>query len=308
MIFSNFFNLAFLKFPIYLPILYGLILYSFPDYESALVFFTLLLLAEPHFGATWPFFLTKENRPEIINNKLEYIFIPIMIVVGSFFAYFLINYYFLIIFFAANVYHVTKQSFGVSKLFLKKGEEIKFHEIVIYSYGLIFFIIGIVRFYLNLIPEGQIIVLNLIIIFSIILILLFYIYYFGFSQNVLSLLTGIIIFYPICFVSSPIHGIIMGVTMHYVQYLSLTYKIQLKREEEKSTKFSYFNINYITIVAVYGIIMSILSLNNTDQSEIFRYLIILPIIGQLLHFYIDSLLWKFSSKHNRDVTLKFIKT
>lgn len=308
MIFSNFFNLIFLKFPIYLPILYGLILYSFPGYESALVFFTLLLLAEPHFGATWPFFLAKENRPEIINNKLEYIFIPSMIVVGSFFAYFLINYYFLIIFFAANVYHVTKQSFGVSKLFLKKEGEIKFHEIVIYSYGFIFFIVGIVRFYLNLIPESQIIVLNLIIIFSIIFILLFYIYYFGFSQNVLSLLTGIIIFYPICFVSSPIHGIIMGVTMHYVQYLSLTYKIQLKREEQKSTKFSYFNINYIAIVAIYGIIMSILSLNNTDQSEIFRYLIILPIIGQLLHFYIDSLLWKFSTKHNRDVTLKFIKT
>ena len=36
-------------------------------------------------------------------------------------------------------------------------------------------------------------------------------------------------FFPICFVDKPIHGIVMGVTMHYVQYLALTYKITLKR-------------------------------------------------------------------------------
>ena len=28
--------------------------------------------------------------------------------------------------------------------------------------------------------------------------------------------------------------------------------------------------------------------------------------GQMLHFYLDSKLWKFSEKHNRENTLKYI--
>ena len=32
-----------------------------------------------------------------------------------------------------------------------------------------------------------------------------------------------------------------------------------------------------------------------------------PIIGQMLHFYLDSQLWKFSEKHNRDNTLLHLK-
>ena len=42
--------------------------------------------------------------------------------------------------------------------------------------------------------------------------------------------------------------------------------------------------------------------NEIDLSQ----LIIIPIIGQMLHFYLDSQLWKFSEKHNRDNTLSYI--
>ena len=35
-------------------------------------------------------------------------------------------------------------------------------------------------------------------------------------------------------------------------------------------------------------------------------LIVIPITGQMLHFYLDSQLWKFSEEHNRQNTLKFI--
>ena len=54
---NNFFNTEFnlVKFPIIFPLVYGLILYSF-QYETYLLFLTILLLAETHFGATWPFF------------------------------------------------------------------------------------------------------------------------------------------------------------------------------------------------------------------------------------------------------------
>ena len=38
-----------------------------------------------------------------------------------------------------------------------------------------------------------------------------------------------------------------------------------------------------------------------------QQLIIVPIIGQMLHFYLDSQVWKFSDKHNRDNTLFYLK-
>ena len=52
----------------------------------------------------------------------------------------------------------------------------------------------------------------------------------------------------------------------------------------------------------------ILSLFGKSSNEILNFLIIIPIIGQMLHFYLDSQLWKFSKEHNRANTLKFIKT
>ena len=44
-------------------------------------------------------------------------------------------------------------------------------------------------------------------------------------ENFLTFVTGVIIFLPVCFVDKTIHAILMGVTMHYTQYLVLTYKI-----------------------------------------------------------------------------------
>ena len=44
------------KFPIFFPLIYFFIISTFPQYETELIFITILLLAETHFGATWPFF------------------------------------------------------------------------------------------------------------------------------------------------------------------------------------------------------------------------------------------------------------
>jgi len=52
--------------------------------------------------------------------------------------------------------------------------------------------------------------------------------------------------------------------------------------------------------------MTIISVLSKNPNKIFSLLIIIPITGQILHFYLDSLLWKFSDKHNREVTLKHL--
>ena len=51
-------------------------------------------------------------------------------------------------------------------------------------------------------------------------------------KNFVVLITGTIMFFPISFIGAPIHGIIMGVTMHYTQYLALTYKVVSKEKAE----------------------------------------------------------------------------
>jgi len=131
---------------------------------------------------------------------------------------------------------------------------------------------------------------------------------YNFSENFLTMVTGVLIFYPVCFVSNPVHAIIMGVTMHYTQYLYLTNKVLNKRETEGQyfRKINFFKSKFVLTIIIYSIIMSILSIFGKNDSEFLSSLIIIPITGQMLHFYLDSQLWKFSERHNRENILKYL--
>ncbi len=299
----------FVKFPVLFPLLYICILYTFPNFETQLVFITILLLAETHFGATWPFFLSKVNLPYINKNKISLIYIPLAVTILCLLGFFLIKNLFLLIFFAANVYHVTRQSFGITNLYTKDLNQKKSYVNTIYIFNFIFFLIAFFRFYIPIITNEYLIVLNVSIIFILILVFIILIYKFKFSENFLTMVTGVLIFYPVCFVSNPVHAIIMGVTMHYSQYLFLTNKVLTKRENEKIYKteenFIFKNKFLITII-IYSIIMSVLSIFGKNESEFLSSLIIIPITGQMLHFYLDSQLWKFSESHNRENILKYL--
>ena len=305
---NNYLNTEFLmvKFPLIFPLIYCFILYSAPTFEIYLIFFTVFILAETHFGATWPFFLNKSNSSYIKENKIPLIFFPLIIVVLSLIGFIFFKPTFLLIFFAANIYHVTRQSFGICKLYSKDKFDIKFQEIFIYIFNFLFFLVGFFRFYFPIIPEIYLTILNLIIILSILLILIIYLLKFKKSQGIYTFFVGLIIFYPICFVNNPVHAIIMGVTMHYTQYLYLTFKVFKGRKKEGTIKTSKFK--YLWIIIFYSAIMSSLSLLGKNSNEILNFFIIIPIIGQMLHFYIDSQLWKFSNPHNRENVYNFIKS
>ena len=230
--FKKYKELLFVKFPFLFPLVYGIFLYSFPKYELHLIFFVILILAEPHFGATWPFFLSQVNKSYIGEKKFLLIYIPLFVAILSLLGFIFINKIFLLIFFASNVYHVTRQSYGVCKLYCKNNYEIKFQEVLIYLINFVFFLIAFFRFYSPLINESNIFIINLLVSFIILSSFLFYIIKFKFSENFLTFVTGCMIFSPVCFVTNPVHAIIMGVTMHYSQYLVLTFKVFRKREKE----------------------------------------------------------------------------
>ena len=297
-------ELFLVKFPIIFPLIYTFILYFFPNFENILIFLTILLLAETHFGATWPFLLDKVNYTYIFKNKINFFFIPFFIILLSLMGFFLFKSFFFLVFFAANVFHVTRQSFGISKLYCKNFDEIKFQEYLIYFFNLLFFLISIFRFFVPIINENNIFFINITIIILLFLTFFFYTYKYGFTENFLTFCTGCIIFLPACFVSNPIHVILLGVTMHYSQYLYLTNKIQRARNL-KDTK--YYLKKYLLIIFIYSLIMSIFSIFGKFENDILKNLLIIPIIGQMLHFYLDSQLWKFSENHNRINVLSYLK-
>lgn len=296
------FNLV--KFPIIFPIIYGGILFLFPGFETYLIFFTILLLAETHFGATWPFFFNNANTKFIKENRITLISFPIIIATASLIGFLFFKPTFLLIFFAANMYHVTRQSYGVCKLYTKEISQTKYQKIFIYIFNSIFFLIGFFRFYFPLIDINQIFTLNIVIIILIFLTLAIYYFKYVITDSFYTFVTGLIIFYPICFVANPVHAIIMGVTMHYTQYLYLTHKVFKGRHQDKIIQTS--KSTYIGVISVYALAMAVLSLFGKSSNEILNFLIIIPIIGQMLHFYLDSQLWKFSNPHNRENVLKFI--
>ena len=291
-----------IKFPIFFPIAYYILLISFPSYENYLILFTLLFLAEPHFGATWPFMVDKKNNYIKKENSLTLIYFPILICVFCLAGFFLFSSLFFLIFYLANFFHVTRQSAGISKLYIKDLSQKKFQEISLYLYGAILFIIGFFRFYYPIITESEIIIISLSMIVLLIFFLIVHLKLFG-TNEIFTFITGMIIFYPMCFVSNPIHAIIMGVTMHYSQYLILTYQVKKRRNILDTKKIKYY---FFSFVLIYGIIMTSFSSLGNNSDTIVKNLIIIPIIGQMIHFYLDSFLWKFSNKNVRQSTLPFI--
>ena len=291
-----------IKFPIFFPIAYYILLVSFPNYENYLILFTLLFLAEPHFGATWPFMVDKKNNYIKKENSLTLIYFPILICVFCLAGFFLFSSLFFLIFYLANFFHVTRQSAGISKLYIKDSDQKKFQEISLYLYGAILFIIGFFRFYYHVITESEIIIISLSMIILLIFFLIVHLKLFG-TNEIFTFITGMIIFYPMCFVSNPIHAIIMGVTMHYSQYLILTYQVKQRRNILDTKKIKYY---FFSFVLIYGVIMTSFSSLGNNTDTIVKNLIIIPIIGQMIHFYLDSFLWKFSNKNVRQSTLPFI--
>ena len=299
-------EVIFVKFPILFPLIYLTALYSFPSFETHLIFLTILILAETHFGATWPFFLDKVNIPYIKEKKIELIIIPILLTLFCVVGFFYFKSLFLLIFFAANMYHVTRQSYGIMNLYTKERLEKIHYSNIIYVFNFLFFLIAFFRFYIPVIKEDNLLILNFTVLSLMLIIFLFEFKKFGFSENFLTLITGVLIFYPVCFVVNPVHAIIMGVTMHYSQYLYLTNKVINKRSIENNSNKKTKVFSFLFIIVIYSSIMSILSIFGKNESDFLKTLIFIPITGQMLHFYLDSQLWKFSEQHNRKNILKYL--
>ena len=312
-------DLLLIKFPIWIPILY-LILSRLDEVMFLPTLILFLFLGELHFGSTYGFFFDKNYRSQFKNNIYIYLVMPILILLFCIFIgfYFSISaVLFLILLF--NFFHVNRQSIGVFRLFNKLNDK-KFKlifETLIYFFSFGFCLIGLLKFVFKseLFFNYQVqifIISNFLILLSLfVLILLMFLKERIVLDCIFTYLTGILIFYPVFLTDNLIEVFAMGVGMHYIQYIGLTWSIfqrKSQRNVSPDKNFNYFAKlrNIVIILFIYSILMilcSNLNLNYNDE-KIGIYLI--PVFFQLIHFYIDMFIWRFSDNHTRENLIPFL--
>ena len=83
--------------------------------------------------------------------------------------------------------------------------------------------------------------------------------------------------------------------MHYAQYLVMTLKVYSAKQVKQNAKTTVLSQvshtrSYLLLIGVYGGIATFLAIFSQKSADIFGALIIIPILVQMLHFYLDGLL------------------
>jgi len=301
-------------FPIWIPLGYFLLITNFPKFENIFFILVMIFLGETHFGSTWWMYFEKKNMEWAYQNKTYSIYYPLCILIFLITLAIVVSLelsLFLILLF--NVFHVTKQSSGIIKVYAKDTDERINSEKIsnsLYFISTIIIIYGLLKFVLKIKSiEGYSLHINLFAM-AYILISNFYFYFILKFKNIRSLtsyMTGILMWMPLLWVDKIYHAFAMGVGMHYVQYLAITLTIYYRknnikemREKISDNKFLYMFIGYLLI---YSLIM--VALTNMEFSKNL-YLFLIPIFFQTLHFYADMFTWKFSNPYIRENVGKFL--
>ncbi len=303
-----------IQFPIWVPLLYFASTNLFPNFYW-IILISYLIVGEIHFGSTYIFFFDKKYRELFVTEKYIFIFWPILII---FFCVFFAIYFsvsavlFIILLF--NFWHVNRQSIGILNLYNNK----EFQSINKLSINLLYIIsfllcaFGVIKFILKLDfyfeNESQIISL-----FSIVYILSVFYLFLKLKKSksddfnlLFNFSTGVFIFAPVLFCSKIIDVFAMGVGMHYIQYITITWAVFKRKSDKKKTEgdLNYSNLANLNKIIIYLIIYAVLMVffSNTDieykNEQIGIYLV--PIFFQLMHFYIDMFVWRFSKSHTRE--------
>jgi hypothetical protein len=320
---------VFIAFPIWVPIVYFTLISSFPEYSAIFFLMVMLLLGEPHFAATWFFFLDERNRKWLLDNKFYFIFLPlfiavILIIVGTQVS--AVAALFPILIF--NLFHVMRQSIGVLKMYaVSPSRSLTYGLWAVYAFSTFFILIGLIRFNykIDIAASGQTsFVVDEYIPFilptsaGVIMLVILAIFYVAQKEGarliyVATVLTGLIMFMPLLFMDKIEHAFAMGVGMHYTQYLAITIPLYLRRSRidaragaNRALRFVASNIYTISVyLLIYAGLMVFLANYAffTDVSEVYMQkefaIFLIPITFQTLHFYADTFIWRFSTPHIR---------
>ena len=80
-------------------------------------------------------------------------------------------------------------------------------------------------------------------------------------------------------------------------------KLQIISLKDLLKNISKMN-RYFVWIFLYGSTATLLTFIGRGNDNLLSNLIIIPILGQILHFYLDGLIWKFKDPRIRAITLK----
>lgn len=317
---SVFFEAFLVSFPIWLPIIYCLLLFNYPSLSLILVWIVLFGLGEIHFGITWIFIFDKRNHAFLLDNKLYSIYVPVVIVLFFILVWFILSpsiALFISIFF--NIFHVSRQSTGITKLYTKETFYKKTSSTIIYSNTLLFLGYGFFKHLMTNYVSPEL--LNVLFYFSIlylILSILFCIFMiFAAKEDIntwFATITGALLYAPFLSNLDLVQASAIGIGMHYLQYITLQIILYYRKLNTLNTKPIKFSVSDIIIrnkyvfsfyILIYSILMALLlyfgrdiGSNDSFFGEL-NILYLVPFLFHNLHFYADMFLWKFSNPYIR---------
>ena len=315
---NKFLEINFILFPIWICFLYFFLKIILPLSDELIFFIFLFILGETHFASTYLFYLDKSNHEWIKKHFLKMIVIPtilaiiyIMIGVKEFYMALLLGAVF-------SGIHVTRQSIGIQRLYSQKRN--LYFELNTYFFSFLFILIGFSRFYYNnlissMAVEEKLMATKLFFntlgynlsafsgqytkIYLTLLLL-------GLSiaclektnyKKILTNITGVLIYAPYMFVNNIYDAIIIGVGAHWCQYVAINYKIYFSSKKNLNDKIVLL---FLIFVIVYALMMSLLGYKTQFTKNFENLLLLVPLTGQFLHYYIDAFIWKFSDQHIRE--------
>jgi len=299
----------FLLAPFWIGALYWALV-TWSSVSRPFVFFLyLMVLGETHFAATWLFFLSPTNWDWIKARRFWLIYVPpVLILIYA--ALGLINIGLAIVIGAvASGYHVTRQSIGVYRLYGGKRRDFSEQMIYVASFG--FMAIGFVRFYaakLFISPLWIDWTTTWVGPMSFLLITAIMIYMAALAlrqpgmRRWFAVFTGTLMYAPYCFVAVPQDAIAIGVGMHWCQYLAINFAVYSRRNHRVSSASQnrFLAVLWpVALIVVYGVIMALIGTAAGTKLQQTTLWLLVPLCGQLLHYYIDAFIWRFSDPHIR---------
>ena len=306
--------------PLWVPMGFYLGFNMFPEKRDMLFLMGLWLFGETHFAATWLFFIDSNNWAWLKKRPVVNFWIPVFLV-----AFFLFLAWYrsveaaMFLGSVLSAFHVTRQSIGLAKMYSFHDSRILNPALMgIYVCSLFYLGVGFFRFYSDIALSSEL--LGDINKIAIILPLLFMGYIFLLSKDIKEprkfyavSLMGMLLYGPYCFVEYIEYAIVMAVGVHWTQYNSLTIPLYLRkaRREVKNGKRGWLAflagnpVKLVGYLILYGFVMIIFRQWGMDfstltfQSAHFSALAVIPLCFQVLHYYYEGFIWRFSDPHIR---------
>ncbi len=303
--------------PLWFPFIYIGLAVNFDSLTKLLFILSLFLFAETHFGSTWLFFFDKRNWNWIQKNSYNIVILPLYFALITIFAWKFNPTAVILIHYLASGWHVTKQSIGILKLDRSSRH---IYNFFIYLISFICLAIGLINpgiLSLNFSQTSlNLILLILLIVYINILFLSHSSRFSRILNNLLPVSTGIFIYLPILFFKDIATATVVGVGMHWCQYIAIMWSIELRKNQYKNSlrpeiilakKSTFIKVSFVLL---YALIMTSFALMGMPNLEIgkdyYSMIYLIPLMFQLYHFYIDGFIWKFSDPHIRSSVKNYL--